>query len=86
MERIKSYRKLMTENAKNNFVSVLALTDSQYKGFIRFCKKNDTPSGNDRKNHFFVYSGLYGYHLDFIKTTDSGVFVKIKKFFTDRLY
>ena len=81
-----NYRKLMTDNAKCNFISVLALSDNQLKGFIRFCKKNDTPSGNDRKNHFFVYCGLYGYHLDFIKTTDSGAFVKIKKFFTDRLY
>lgn len=81
-----NYRKLMTDNAKCNFVSVLALSDNQLKGFKRFCKRNDTPSGNDRKNHFFIYCGLYGYHLDFIKTTDSGAFVKIKKFFTDRLY
>ena len=86
MERIKSYRKLMTDNAKCNYISVLALSGNQFKGFIRFCKKNDTPAGNDRKRHFFVYSGLYGYHLDFINTTDSGAFVKIKKFFTDRLY
>lgn len=81
-----NYKKLMTENAKCNYTSVIALTEKQYKGFIRFCKKSDTPSGNDRKKSFFVYSGLYGYHLDFIKTTRSGLFVKIKKFFTDRLY
>lgn len=81
MERIKSYRKLMTENAREKYTSVLPLTDNQLKGFIRFCKNNDTPSGNDRKTHFFVYSGLYGYHLDFIKTTGSGAFVKIIKYF-----
>ena len=71
----------MTENGKENYKSVLPLTDNQLKGFIRFCKKNDTPSGNDRVKHFFVYSGSWGYHLDFIKTTGSGAFVKISKYF-----
>ena len=78
-----NYRKLMTENATEGMVRVLAITDNQLKGFRRFCRRNDTPSGNDRKNSFFIHCGLYGYHLDFIKTTDSGAFVKIKKFFTD---
>lgn len=76
-----NYKKLMTDNGKENYKSVIPLTDNQLKGFIRFCKKNDTPAGGDRKTQFFVYSGLYGYSLRFIKTTDSGAFVRISKIF-----
>lgn len=79
-----NYRKLMTENATEGMVRVLAITDNQLRGFRCFCRRNDTPSGNDRKKHFFIHCGLYGYHLDFIKTTDSGAFVKIKKFLLKR--
>lgn len=76
-----NYRKLMTENAKENYSMVIPLTDKQLKGFVRFCKNNDTPGGYDRKTGFFVYSGLYGYSVRFIKTSFSGAFVRINKYF-----
>ena len=76
-----NYKNLMVSNSRENYVSVLALNDRQFKGFRVFARKNDTPSGNDRKKSFFILSGLYGYHLDFVKTSQSGNFVKIKKYF-----
>ena len=79
MER-QNYNSLLKDNGKLHFNSVIALTDNQVKGFKRFCKKYNTPSGNDNKNHFFIYSGPYAYHVDFIKTTHSGVFARIIKY------
>ena len=79
-----NYKKLLTENAREKYISALALTERQYKGFTRFCKRNDIPAGCDRKRDFFIPLGLYGYHVTFIKTTDSGLFVKIRKYFIER--
>ena len=76
------YRKILKDNAREHFCSVIPLEDNQRKGFISWCKRNDTPSGNDRIRSFFVYIGLYGYHLDFISIKGSGDFLKIKKYFT----
>ena len=84
MGRIKSYRKFMTDNGTENVTRVIPLTDGQLKGFIRFCKNNDTPSGYDRKTGFFVYSGLYGYSVRFIRTSFSGAFARINKYFCPR--
>lgn len=78
MERL-NYSYLLHEVGKLHFSSVIPLTDNQVKAFKRFCKKWFTPSGNDNKNHFFIYAGPYAYHVDFIKTSFSGQFAKIIK-------
>lgn len=78
MKRL-NYDKLMRENGRLHFVSVIALADNQIRSFKRFCKKWNTPSGNDNKNHFFIYAGPYAYHIDFIKTSFSGQYAKIIK-------
>jgi hypothetical protein len=76
----KNYSYFLKENGSLLFKRVIALTDNEVTGFKRFCRKWCTPSGNDNKNHFFIYAGPYAYHVDFIKTSCSGAFVKIKKF------
>lgn len=78
MERL-NYDKVMRDNGKLHCKSVIALADNQIKAFKRFCKKWATPSGNDNKNHFFIYAGPFAYHIDFIKTSFSGQFAKISK-------
>ena len=78
MKRL-NYDRLMRENGKLHFTSIISLTDNQVKAFKRFCKKWFTPSGNDNKNHFFIYAGPYAYHIDFVKTSFSGQFAKIIK-------
>ena len=75
-----NYSNVLKENGKLHYTSVLALTENQVKGLKRFCKKNSTPSGNDEKNHFFILSGPYAYHVDVIRTRSSGAFVRIKKY------
>lgn len=74
-----NYEKLMKNNAKLKIVSVIPLTDKQTAGFKRFCLRNCIASGNDNVNHFFIPSGLFSYHVDFIKTSNSGRFAKIRK-------
>lgn len=75
-----NYDKVLKENGKLHYTSVLALTDNQAKGLKRYCKKYSTPSGNDDKNHFFIYSGPYAYHVDVVRTKYSGAFARIKKY------
>ena len=79
MERL-NYNNLMVTNGRLHFISVLALTDNQIRGFKRFCKKHAIPSGNDNINHFFIFPGPFAYHIDFIKTEHSGQFAKIKMY------
>lgn len=74
-----NYGKLLTENGSLLYRKVIPLTDQQVTGFKRFCRKWCTPSGNDNKNHFFIYSGAYAYHVDFVRTSCSGAFAKILK-------
>lgn len=76
-----NYSKIITDNAREHFCSVIPLEKGVRNKMVAWCKKNDTPSGNDRIKSFFVIIGLYGYHLDFVKTI-SGDFLKIKKYFT----
>ena len=76
-----NYSKIITDNAREHLCSVVPLEEGIKNKLIAGAKKNDTPSGNDRIKSFFVIIGLYGYHLDFIKTS-SGDFLKIKKHFT----
>lgn len=75
-----NYSKIITDNAREHFCSVIPLEEGIKDRLILWVKKNDTPSGNDRIKSFFVIIGLYGYHLDFVKTI-SGDFLKIKKQF-----
>ena len=79
MER-KNYDNLMRNNGNLIFKRMIPLADNEVKSFKRFCKKWCTPSGNDNKNHFFIYAGPYAYHIDFIRTSFSGSFAKIRKF------
>lgn len=74
-----NYKKLMESNGRLNHISVIQLTDRQTEGFKMFCLRNCIASGNDNVNHFFIPSGLFGYHVDFIKTSHSGKFAKIRK-------
>ena len=46
------YAKILTDNAREHFNSVIPLEAEQHKGFISWCKRNDTPSGNDRVKSF----------------------------------
>lgn len=77
-----NYAKMITDNAIEGLCTVIPVEEGIERKMIAWCRKNDTPSGNDRIRHFFVNIGLYGFHLDFIRTEYSGSFLKIKKHFT----
>lgn len=75
-----SYSEIIRNAAEHlRTYAVIPLTSAQVQGMKRYCKSHDTFAGHDRINHFFLYAGIYYYNVDFIKTSYSGDFVKIKK-------